>query len=159
MGEPIKSSPSENESTRDLAAKSSPEEYGPSPSFIARLEHERIMHAGPLPAPETLAGYENVLPGASERILRMAESQQGHRQYIEQIAIKGNVRAQTLGVWFAFLLGLAGFGCGTVVILYGHSLEGSSTVIASLAALVGTFVYGRREQRKEREAAEAREPS
>lgn len=30
-------------------------------------------HSGPLPAPQTLAGYESVLPGSAERILVMAE--------------------------------------------------------------------------------------
>ncbi|MCL2749250.1 MAG: DUF2335 domain-containing protein [Alphaproteobacteria bacterium] len=36
----------------------------------------RVTHSGPLPAPQTLAGYEQILPGAAERIFKMAETAQ-----------------------------------------------------------------------------------
>ena len=117
------------------------------------------MLAGPLPPPEMLAGYEEVLPGSPERILRMAEKQEEHRHSIEKTVIAGNVRAQQLAVIFAFLIGLSGIGGGTAIALYGHALGGFSAVLATLASLVSVFFYGRREQRKEREAAEARDPS
>lgn len=39
---------------------------------------------GPLPPPETLAQYEQVLPGSAERIMVMAENQAEHRQSLEE---------------------------------------------------------------------------
>ncbi|PIQ30327.1 MAG: hypothetical protein COS35_13425 [Zetaproteobacteria bacterium CG02_land_8_20_14_3_00_50_9] len=41
------------------------------------------MHSGPLPAPEDFAKYENILPGAAERILSMAENEARHRHTID----------------------------------------------------------------------------
>jgi uncharacterized membrane protein len=81
----------------------------------------------------------------------MAESQSTHRQAIEKAVILGNVSAQTRGVWFAFLLALTGILAGFYLELHGHRLTGFGFFLTSLAALVGTFVFGRLDQRKERQ--------
>lgn len=41
------------------------------------------IHSGPLPAPETYAQYNEIHPGAAERILKMAEKEQSHRHRSE----------------------------------------------------------------------------
>ena len=43
-------------------------------------------HSGPLPAPWTLAGYEEVTSGAAERIIVMAEKQQEHGHTMQKAA-------------------------------------------------------------------------
>ncbi|MFE1574143.1 DUF2335 domain-containing protein [Comamonas odontotermitis] len=48
-------------------------------------------HSGPLPAPETLAGYDQVLPGAAERILCMAEKQQESRIVLEEAQLNADI--------------------------------------------------------------------
>lgn len=42
------------------------------------------QYSGPLPQPEDLVGYENLLPGAAERIFNMAELEQRHRTTMER---------------------------------------------------------------------------
>ena len=42
--------------------------------------------SGPVPHPEILRGYDQILPGAAERILRMAELDQKHQIKIESSA-------------------------------------------------------------------------
>jgi len=135
----------------DKTEKEGPLDGPLSPEQIALVQviQRRFSHSGPLPSPETLAAYEKVLPGAAERIVRMAETQSSHRHKMESAVILGNVRAQSLGMWFAFLLALAGILGGLYLALHGHSLTGFGTLFFSLAALVGTFVLGKREQRKE----------
>ena len=49
----------------------------------ATLTAEFTALSGPLPPPEMLAQYEEILPGAAERILSMAERQAEHRQKLE----------------------------------------------------------------------------
>ena len=44
---------------------------------------EATAYAGPLPTPQTLAAFEDYIPGSAERILTMAESEQQHRHVIE----------------------------------------------------------------------------
>src|SRR5258705_11795241 len=38
----------------------------------------QTIYQGPLPPPENFAAYEHVLPGAADRILKMAENQAAH---------------------------------------------------------------------------------
>lgn len=40
------------------------------------LLQKSVMHSGPLPSPEILEDYNNICPGAAERILSMAEREQ-----------------------------------------------------------------------------------
>ena len=49
---------------------------------------KQTSYRGPLPHPEILKEYEKILPGAAERILVMAESQQKHRMSMEETIIK-----------------------------------------------------------------------
>ena len=53
-------------------------------------------YSGPLPSPEALEKYNQVLPGAAERILAMAENQGKHRQDIERKVIESNAFVQKL---------------------------------------------------------------
>jgi uncharacterized membrane protein len=63
----------------------SPEEKRAEAIFQAAVEISRF--SGPLPHPEDLAKYEQVLPGAADRIIRMAEQQAAHRQNLERAVI------------------------------------------------------------------------
>lgn len=45
----------------------------------AMVRYEQRTFTGPLPHPDSFAGYENTLPGAADRILSMAEKEQNHR--------------------------------------------------------------------------------
>ena len=59
---------------------------------------------GPLPPPEILAQYEQILPGSAERIMVMAENQAEHRQSLEETVktvIEGDSKRRTYGslVW------------------------------------------------------------
>jgi uncharacterized membrane protein len=44
-------------------------------------------YSGPLPLPQQLQGYEEIVPGAADRIIRMAEKQSAHRIEIESKVI------------------------------------------------------------------------
>ena len=121
----------------------------PQNAAIFRMRQESF--SGPLPPPAMLAEYDKVLPGGAERLVKMAESQIAHRQDIERTVIRSNARAQVLGQVFAFILSFCVICGGLFLIYQGESIEGIGTVLTTLAALAGVFVYGRRQQRKERE--------
>jgi len=53
---------------------------------------EQKFHQGPIPDPETLAGYNQIVPNAAERILRMAEIEADHRQSLESSTLQANIR-------------------------------------------------------------------
>lgn len=105
--------------------------------------------AGPLPPPEQLKGYEEVLSGAADRIIKMAEDQAHHRQQIETIVVKSNSRDSIFGIICAFVLGIILIGGGICLALKGHSY-GPWLSIGGFATLAGVFVYGTGSNRKER---------
>ena len=61
------------------------------------------IHAGPLPPPKQLSEYEEICPGAAERIIQMAESQITHRQELEKLAANTNARNSLLGICCGFI--------------------------------------------------------
>lgn len=63
--------------------------------------------SGPIPPPNIIKGYEDILPGAAERIISMAERQSAHRQEMERVMVNAEARDSLLGVCFAFYWGLA----------------------------------------------------
>ena len=55
---------------------------------ITQVLHEERRISGPLPAPDILLGYDEVLPGAAECIMRMAEKEQANTHEVEGIAVR-----------------------------------------------------------------------
>lgn len=109
------------------------------------------IHSGPLPAPQVLLQYNQIVPGAADRIIAMAEQQASHRQKLEQIVVKSGTRDSLLGLIFGLIIGLATEAGAVLCILNGHQGGGATLGISGLAGLVGVFVYGSRQRRQERE--------
>lgn len=108
-----------------------------------------VSFSGPLPPPEILAKYNQVLPGSAERIMAMAEEQQRHREHLEKVVIESNAAVQKLGPILGFIVAMSAVIGGVVVILMGRSAAGLVTILASLGSLVGVFIYGKRSQANE----------
>ncbi len=80
----------------------------------------------------------------------MAERQGAHRESLEARVVAGNVASQARGSIFAFIICLVALVGGFTLIAVGKSADGLASIISSLAALAGVFVYGKYQQRKER---------
>jgi hypothetical protein len=79
----------------------------------------------------------------------MAERQEVHRHSLETAHMRRNFLSQVIGQAFALAIGLAGIGCGTLLLYNGRSVEGFGTMFVPLAGLAAVFVYGRRKQAQE----------
>jgi uncharacterized membrane protein len=99
------------------------------------------QHSGPLPDPETFRSYDLVVPGAAERILRMAETDAAHNRDLEQRDMRAAEREGMVarltaaaipigGICAAVVLGLHGGAEWVAGILGAGSL--SSPLIAAL---------------------------
>lgn len=118
----------------------------------AILSITRSSYRGPIPPPELLEGYENILPGSADRIIAMTERQQNHRMDLEATVVTSNAKDARLGVIFAFILGLLVIGGGIAIILMDKGVAlGSAFSFVGLATLLSTFVYGTRSNSKERQ--------
>jgi len=110
---------------------------------------QEYLHRGPLPVPEQLAKYEATLPGAADRIIKMAETQALHRQSLEKATVQQQARNSMLGLIFGFLIGMTAILSGAWVANAGYSWEGLATSFAGLGSLVGVFVYGKKANQDE----------
>lgn len=106
---------------------------------------------GPLPPPALLEHYERVAPGAADRILSLTEEQLRSRHRLEEHTVRGAVRSEARGQWFAFSTVLAGMATGAVLVSSGHDLSGLVSMLTPLAIVAGAFVQSRNSQMRERE--------
>jgi len=109
----------------------------------------RASFSGPLPPPDALERYNEVLPGAAERIIAMAESQHAHRQSSEKHVIHSNISAQKLGTVLGFIVAMTVVVGGMFLVHEGKSGEGLAAILTALASLVGVFLYSKHEQQKD----------
>ena len=110
------------------------------------------QYSGPLPIPSHLEQYEQILPGAADRIIRMAEKQSEHRQELEKRVIKSDTRNSLAGLIFGFIIGIVGIVRGAYLISIGQIIEGSIFGGGTIVSLVGTFIYGSQKRQKERQS-------
>lgn len=104
---------------------------------------------GPLPPPDALRSYNEIVPGAADRIIGMAEKQMVHRQQMERRVIFWNTARSFIGQFFAFVLA-GGIAAGAIYILaQGQPIEGLGALLVDLAALVYVFIKGRQQQHAE----------
>jgi len=94
---------------------------------------------GPLPSPEILQGFEDVLPGAAERIFKMAENEQANRHKNQRTVLISSIRIVYTGVLIAFLIvlfiGFLIYHCVTV-----NAYEVAIALSAIVAGTAGLFV-------------------
>lgn len=105
--------------------------------------------SGPTPSPDVLREYEQILPGAADRMIALAERQSDHRQKLESRALDNGHTRALLGSVFGFIIGLAGVGGGVFLAINDQELGGYAIVLGTVATLAGVFVYGRGQARKE----------
>ncbi len=106
--------------------------------------------SGPIPPPNLLARYNDVVPNGAERILAMAERQSKHRESLEDQVVAGNVKSQSRGSLYAFIIALVTILGGIFLIHDGKSASGLAMAISSLTGLVSALVYSKNKQGKER---------
>ncbi|MEI2692417.1 MAG: DUF2335 domain-containing protein [Anaerolineae bacterium] len=106
--------------------------------------------AGPLPPPEILAGYDEIVPGTAEKIIARFIEQGTHRMELEKVVVHGNNTRANWGLAAGFVLALTTIIGAVYAMSLGFDIAGAAVVIASLASLVGTFLYGTKSRRDER---------
>lgn len=108
--------------------------------------------SGPIPPPNIIAGYENVLSGAADRIIQMAEQQSQHRQEIQLLETKAEIRDSFLGVIFAFGLGIGCLvACIITVIMVPESagaISGAVLGVTGIGSIVAAFLKNTRPSNK-----------
>ena len=104
---------------------------------------------GPLPPPDILAQYEEVVPGSAERILRIAEQEAEQRRALVARLVSADVSRARWGLWVGAFVALVAIVAATAMALAGHPWPGTIVIAIDLASVVGVFVYGTRHRERE----------
>jgi uncharacterized membrane protein len=115
---------------------------GPHPVVVSETVKTTTV-SGPLPAPEVIAGYEKVLAGAADRIIKMAEKEQDHRHRFQDRTQTHLAILTIVGQVFAFLIAIFGVSGGIYLVKNNKPITGFSVFFTSLATIVGLFFYSR----------------
>jgi uncharacterized membrane protein len=102
-----------------------------------------IQWKGPLPPPQLLAKYDEIMPGLADRLTKMAELQLVHRTELEKNAIPEDQRQSKRGQLFAFILALTFLVAAFILIVEGKETPGTIIGSVDLVALVTVFITGR----------------
>ena len=112
--------------------------------------HQMAAFSGPLPHPDTLKRFDEVVPGAAERILTMAEEQSVHRRALETKVVDSDIARSKWGQILGFCIAVAGLAASAWIAVYGSAVAGGIIGVGTLASLVGVFMYGAKTRSKER---------
>ena len=94
---------------------------------------------GPIPHPDHFAQYNKVLPGAAERILKMAEREQENRHKHEDVTDRLFLRGLYLGTLIIVLL----IGLAVLALYLGHPGP-AIIIVTSIIALAVIYVLRKR---------------
>ena len=106
--------------------------------------------SGPLPHPDVLRKFNEIVPGAAERIIKMAEDQSTHRKELEKKVIDSDIARSKWGQILGFIIAITGLGISTIIAIYGSAIAGGVIGVGTLASLVGVFMYGSKTRSLER---------
>lgn len=107
-----------------------------------KLVHQEA-YQGPLPHPDLLVKYEEIIPGSAERILSMAEKEQQHRHQLENEVIKKEIAQKGRGLYFGFTLALLIIVVGAYLLVIDKSLQGFSLILGSIAMIIAPFFFNK----------------
>ena len=107
-----------------------------------KLVHQEA-YQGPLPHPDLLVKYEEIIPGSAERILSMAEKEQQHRHQLENEVIKKEIAQKGRGLNFGFTLALLIVVVGAYLLIIDKSLQGFSLILGSIAIIIAPFFFNK----------------
>ena len=108
-------------------------------------EHLRIAQfRGPLPPPAVLERYDRLLPGAAERILRMAEKEQAAGRDFAIEVLRATATETRRGQYLAFAAVWAALGVTAYLGYLGHTFAASVVGGTTVVGLATVFAIGRR---------------
>lgn len=125
---------------------------------LVALQHisMSIEHTGPIPDPSTMGRYEDITPGLADRIMRMAEKEQDHRQNSQTFILtsrdaimRENKSIERHGLNLAFALALTALVLGAILSGMGRDLTGFGLLLTAVGGLATVFLYTRRRAQKD----------
>ena len=120
------------------------------------FKHETSAFSGPIPPPEFLKGYNEIISAGAERIFSMAEKQLEHQiksdileLELENHRVQEELKQSKLGQIFGFCIGLIGMSAATALAILGREVTAGIFATTTILGLVTVFVLGQKFQQQE----------
>lgn len=110
--------------------------------------------SGPIPPPEIMQGYENILKGSADRILSMAENQATHRMEIEKSVVKRSLNQKTFGLIMGSVIALVILGITVYFAVLGLVWLAGVLATTTFVAALTILILGRTPSNKDDKEAE-----
>ncbi|MCT0254521.1 MULTISPECIES: DUF2335 domain-containing protein [unclassified Synechocystis] len=115
---------------------------------------ERRFYSGPIPPPEIIRGYEEVVQGSADRILKMTEKQLEHRIATENKQLDHSIKSETklinneaslsyLGLVAGFMIAMFGLSGAIYLGIKDKPVASASMTGFALVSLVSVFISGK----------------
>lgn len=115
---------------------------------------ESMTYSGPIPHPQLLKEFNDVIPNGADRIMTMAETQSRHRITLEEKVVNANNRDSLLGVVFAGVIALL-IVLGAIFLIYNNKdIQGFGLLISSSVMYIGVFLKSKSRDNKDLEEKE-----
>lgn len=101
------------------------------------------IHRGPLPPPEDLKAYEEVVPGAAREILDMAKSQQAHRQSTEFGVVEHSKSQENWTTFIGSLMIFSLIGCGVLAMYWEYLVVAGIIFGTTIASITIAWLTGK----------------
>jgi uncharacterized membrane protein len=105
------------------------------------MEVIQNIYSGPLPRPQDFAAYNQILPGAADRILTLAETQAAHRQLLELRAVTADMIQAATGTVLGYLAFFFTMGGGIFLLTLDKPIEGLVALVTALGVAFGPKIY------------------
>ncbi|HEW97243.1 MAG: hypothetical protein DRR16_03435 [Candidatus Parabeggiatoa sp. nov. 3] len=112
-----------------------------SPASLTQVTHQ-LLSTGPIPPPEILQGYEQILPGSAERILVMAEEDAKHEHALEKSALHLASEEIKRGQLYGLIIGILAFVTSIIALALGSEKAAITLGGTTVVGLVAVFVIG-----------------
>jgi len=102
------------------------------------------QYSGPIPPPNFLIQYEQLLPGIAKRFLEEPHVEAQHRRVLEELLVQEQIKLSRRGQKMAFCLATVYILGAFSAIFLGYSIEGLGALVVSVATFAGIFIYAKK---------------
>lgn len=137
----------EEKEKKDLEKSTPPEEEKKGPDS-EKTERRHVAqfgaaYAGPIPPSTELRRYEEILPGAADRILTMAEEERRDRNKNARHEVWLLYISRMFAQLMFTILSLGVISSGVYLVINGHSISGLVSIVTGLGVIGGSFFWSR----------------
>lgn len=111
--------------------------------IFAMEESIETSYKGPIPPPDYLKGYKDVLPNAPERIFTMVEEQQKHRIAMEKMIMERNLGLSDRGQILGFIIVVLFLVAAVYLALDNHETLACIIMGTTLLGVLVVFVLNK----------------